>query len=444
MIIPEIYKPLFDDNEKRDIYLFSGRCAGKTYSVADMVVRGLAKHPDKAIVCCRANTNQFKDTLYAEILIRLEQYGLDKVYEGVESQLCIRDKGTKDTVVYFKALQDVTGNRTKGFKTKRKLLYVIVDEAQEIRTELVLRNALSSLKRYLDDNYGRTVIVANGDRRRGYWSNDYMLSAKRKENCKLIEPSYKDIWQLLPKATKDEIKEAYKYNKPLYEFMYLNNLNALTGLNTYYAFTDKNIISEETALQMFEEHGLLSLFIGIDPATVHDSTATSFTFELGNGEVVTYKSLSFDPLLEGSTTTRTRVKRIYTEMLNMLSGLESKGFSGAKEIPKNTIIDCASADFIEEVTAFDLENYDAFRFNPLRFTAKDTVKNTDIANKAFALMKAYVVGNESNAKLIEQLNNVCWKENCTGTAKLDSAIPNDSSDALVYSLRVIFDNPYDL
>lgn len=439
------YMKLYDPLVHR-IVANNGRISGKSYEVATLAAVWLAKYPNHDVMYCRANSNSIGDSIFNEIVEKLDALGIP--YKSTKSPYHITTAYGNE--VWFKGL-DGDSNRTKGTKPPRKYSLVIIDECEEIRRELNLTNAISSFDRHIDEAIEwKFIFCGNPAETRSHWWNTWCANHKTAPGYTFIECTWRQIAKKLTQATKDEILLNYRINPQLARFLYDGDISELAG-GAYTTFKrEMHVITPHEMRAKFGAETITALIIGGDGAIMNDTTALCPIAVLSSGRAVVLERFVCDPKYLGHALAPSQ----YADLVQLyMNWMERKYGFMANQVPVYFLIDCAAADFILQLR-YTLSDYYDIR----AFTDKNVLRNTATVNNVFARNALYIVDfggyydwtryNVTQTEppmvrtetdlLVEQLESVVWKNN-----KLDPAIPNDVSDALVYGSQ-IYANPENL
>lgn len=431
------YAPLYDPANHR-IIINNGRNSAKSYEVAFQAAVWIAKYPHHDIMYCRANSNSIGDSIYNEMTEKLEMLGIP--YKGTKSPYHIVTGYGNE--IYFKGL-DGDPNRTKGTKSPRRFSMVIFDECEEMRRELNLTNADSSFMRNVDERIEwKVLFLGNPAEVRGHWWNTWAAQRQNAKGYASIKCNWRDIAKKLSQATKDEILLTYHINPQLARFLYDGDISELAG-GAYTTFNrEKHVITPKDIPRVFGSETIETVLIGGDGAIMNDTTALCPIAVMSSGRALVLERFICDPKQIGHALAPSQ----YADLVRMyMEWMEQKYGFIYNNVPVYIMPDCAAADFVMQLQ-YTLPSYYDIR----AFTEKNVLRNTATVNNVFARNAIYIVDyggyydwtrynlsqdapplvRTDTDILVEQLESVVWKNN-----KLDPAVPNDVSDALVYGLQ---------
>ena len=431
--------------DKTTVIMYSPRISGKSYALGQIVYIYANKYPTHDIVVTRANYNSLEDSLYNEILDFAESIGQSSFYIPKVSPLKINTK--YGNTIYFKGIGGADYSRSKGFKGRKPISLIICDETQQLKDEQSLRQAIATFIRSIDGNIKSKVILAgNPEMVKAHWWNAYCRKYRFAGVYEFIDANYLSIKKYLSDLTLEEIENERKYNPLMYKFLYLGELDELSG-GAYPQFDRKrHYISveqwrKETAGQRVE-----FIIWGGDGAITHDSTGIVPLAVYSNGQAYALQRFYFNPLETGAVLAPSQLSELiidYVDKMNKTYNIEEDG------IVSLFSIDCASADLITQLR-YNINGYHEVK----PFTKKNIINNNSVVNNCFAknmvkivdfggyydfYKKRFVPTTADTEPLVYQLESVTWKN-----YKLDPVIPNDYTDALTYGINEYFLNPNNL
>ena len=431
--------------DKTTVIMYSPRISGKSYALGQIVYIYANKYPTHDIVVTRANYNSLEDSLYNEILDFAESIWQSSFYIPKVSPLKINTK--YGNTIYFKGIGGADYSRSKGFKGRKPISLIICDETQQLKDEQSLRQAIATFIRSIDGNIKSKVILAgNPEMVKAHWWNAYCRKYRFAGVYEFIDANYLSIKKYLSDLTLEEIENERKYNPLMYKFLYLGELDELSG-GAYPQFDRKrHYISveqwrKETAGQRVE-----FIIWGGDGAITHDSTGIVPLAVYSNGQAYALQRFYFNPLETGAVLAPSQLSELiidYVDKMNKTYNIEEDG------IVSLFSIDCASADLITQLR-YNINGYHEVK----PFTKKNIINNNSVVNNCFAknmvkivdfggyydfYKKRFVPTTADTEPLVYQLESVTWKN-----YKLDPVIPNDYTDALTYGINEYFLNPNNL
>lgn len=462
------YEPMWWTNNeirqhyKRPIYNFiniSGRLGGKTTNVIQLIALTAINKPEFDIVVLRANSSQLKQSVFLELRKFLMQILPFETFIKIKFRnsppLSITMPTENQIVFGGVGMGSKSGsNQSRGKTTERKISLLIIEETQEIFSGSsdgaeLLKQAIATYMRYLDDNDGKVVYLGNRDRNVNGKFNVWVREKEKDETFLIIETNYHDIEVLLNDATLRMIQQEKEINPKNYEYMYLGTPVGGNDL-VYGAFVEsKHVINSFETKKIFSQGNLgniFQLYIGVDGASTQDTCVFVPIFQFTNGKLVvrTKDLLYHRPRKNGQIMNSEMAKRHATSWLRRIIA-EYQVMN--KRI--TFVVDGANVDLIANL---------AHEFRPFpnvyvhQFTHKDLVETSDRVNNAFTEGLLYLTDESwyellSNDEihpsvLFNELQTVCWRED--DPTKFNDAIPNDTTDGIRYPVAYHAITPYQL
>ena len=431
--------------DKTTVILYSPRISGKSYALGQVVYIYANKYPNHDIIITRANYNSLEDSLYNEILDFADSIGQSSFYIPKVSPLKINTK--KGNTIYFKGIGGSDYSRSKGFKGRKPISLIICDETQQLKDEQSLRQAIATFIRSIDGTIkSRVILAGNPEMVKAHWWNAYCRKYRYAGIYEFIDANYINIKRYLSEVTLQEIENERIYNPLMYKFLYLGELDELSG-GAYGQFKrDKHYISVSQWKE--ETKGLRMEFIiwGGDGAITHDSTGIVPLAIYSNGQAYALERFYYNPLETGVVLAPSQLTDLILEYVQKMDDRYGISESGITSLFS---IDCASADLITQLR-YNIDGYHEVK----PFTRKNIISNNSVVNNCFAknmvkivdfggyndfYNKRFVPTTADTEPLVYELESVTWKN-----YKLDPAIPNDYTDALTYGVNEYFLNPNNL
>lgn len=431
--------------DKTTCIMYSPRISGKSYALGQLVYLYANAFPHHDIVVTRAHYNSLEDSLYNEILAFAESEGISSFYIPLKSPLRIKTR--KGNTIYFKGIGGSDYSRSKGFKGLNKISLIICDEAQQLKDEQSLRQAIATFVRSVDGNIkSRIVIAGNPEMVKGHWWNAYCRKYRFAGVYEFIDANYLNIKKYLSEVTLTEIENERKYNPLMYKFLYLGELDELAG-GAYAQFKrDRHYISVEQFRKETAGQRLCYIIWGGDGAITHDSTGIVPIGIFSNGQGYVLERFYYDPQQTGIILAPSQITEMiisYTEQMCKRYEVYDEG------VGSYFAIDCAAADLVTQLR-YNINGYHIVK----GFTGKNIIQNNAVVNNCFAknmikivdfggyydfYQRQWVPTTADTEPLVYQLESVVWKD-----YKLDPSIPNDYTDALTYGVNCYFNNPDNL
>ncbi|MBQ9699620.1 MAG: phage terminase large subunit, partial [Lachnospiraceae bacterium] len=419
--------------DKRTVVMYSPRISGKSHALAQIVYAYANMYPKHDIVVTRAHYNSLEDSIYNEILATASDLGVEGFYTGLKSPLRIKTR--KGNTIYFKGIGGSDYNRSKGFKGTNPISLIICDETQQLKDEQSLRQAVATFIRSIDASINSKIILAgNPEPIKAHWWNAYCRRYRYAGVYEFIDSNYLCIYKYLSQVTRDEIETERIYNPPMYKFMYLGELDELSG-GAYASFKrEKHYIAEKDIIEEVRGEYLTHIIWGGDGAITHDSTGITPIGVFSNGRAYVLERFYYDPLKTGIVLAPSQITEL---ILDYVAWMDRKYGIIRDDIGSTFYIDGAAADLITQL------RYTIYQHHLVRgFTRKNIINNNAVVNNCFAknmckvvnyggyfdwYRKEWVDTTADTEPLVVQLESVVWKD-----YKLDPSIPNDYTDALTY------------
>lgn len=439
MEVAKPYDRLYTTKKTR-IIEYSPRSCGKSTGMAQFLNYTCIHNPNRDILVTRANYNALDDSFVQEILEVQETIGLDGFFRKKVSPL--RMTTPLGNEIVFKGIGGADYSRTRGLKTRKKFALAIIEEAQQLPSELNLKHALSTISRNMMPG-GKIIIAGNPHEVKGHWWNQFCKRMRNSEAYEFIDATYIDIWDKLPEESKQEILTEKEYNPSMYKFMYLGSLDELQG-GAYASFNaDKHYLTEEQLANVFRGERFKYVIFGGDGAVANDATCIAPLAIMSSGRGVVLERFYYDPKQSGVQLATTQIVALIQQYMEYME--KKYGFE-AQEVRKIWSVDCASADLIAQMRYEFTSDNEVYAFSQ----KQTQIRTNSVVNDAFA--KNVVVIKNTNGQYLwysrrtmqndplkEQLESVVWKN-----YKLDDAIPNDCTDALTYAINYYYLNPDNL
>lgn len=431
--------------DKTTVVMYSPRISGKSFALGQTVYLFANKYPKHDIVVTRAHYNSLEDSLYNEIIAFAESNGTSDFYYPLKSPLRIKTR--KGNTIFFKGIGGSDYSRSKGFKGTKPLSLIICDEAQQLKDEQSLRQAIATFIRSVDSKIqSRIIIAGNPEMVKAHWWNAYCRKYRFADVYEFIDANYLSIKKYLSPVTLEEIENERKYNPQMYKFLYLGELNDLAG-GAYAQFKrDKHYISVSQWQRETAGQRLCYIIWGGDGAITKDSTGIIPIAVYSNGRGYVLERFYYNPQETGIILAPSQI----TEMIiRYVDEICERYDIYEQNVGSYFAIDCAAADLITQL------RYQIYGYHIVKgFTQKNIINNNAVVNNCFAknmikivdfggyndfYYNRFVPTTVDTEPLIYQLESVVWKD-----YKLDPTIPNDYTDALTYGVNVYFNNPDNL
>jgi len=159
--IPRAFRELLTESHRYFVY-YGGRAAGKTYSIATALIVKSTKSRIK-VLCCREIMDAITDSVYAVLVLRIQQMGLESIFQIAHNQITCTLTGS--TFIFAGLFRNI-----EKIKSIPDITYAWINEAATISAESLtlliptIREEGSSLifefnPRYIDDAVYQRFIV---------------------------------------------------------------------------------------------------------------------------------------------------------------------------------------------------------------------------------------------------------------------------------------------
>jgi phage terminase large subunit len=449
------------DTYNRDIFQFiniSGRLGGKSYNTFQLIGITSAQFPTHDVVVLRANSSQLKQSVFTE----MKKWYMDVL--PYETFAKIDFRGSPPLMITMPAGNQIMfggvglgsksgSNQSRGKTTERKISLIIIEETQEIFSgsadgEELLKQAIATYIRYLDDEIGKIVYLGNRDRNLNGKFNVWCREKLKDDTFLTIETNYHDIESLLNEATLRMIQQEKELNPKNYQYMYMGN--PIGGNDLVYSgfvqdihimpnkgenkdvFVQRSNRKEYSFTKENLRSQLMRVYIGVDGSTVNDLTCLIPIFNFRDTKLIVKSSDIFqhNPRMNGQIMNNVLVDKYVRKWLqNLITRY------GLEYIEKVFVVDAHNNDLIMQLK-YQFGGYCKI----IAFGRKDLIETTNKVNNAFADEKLLItdeswyeiVSNHAIAPstLYGELETVCWRED--DASKFNDSIPNDRTDAIRY------------
>ena len=451
--MPEAWREIAETT-KKDIYIASGRDSGKSSNAVRLGAVTCLANPDMDIVVTRASYGSMGDSTYSEFTTMFES-----LPEEVSSRFSFRksplriERTDGRNVIYFIGSGGSNKDRTKGFKPKHRIGFVIVEEAQEFRERESYDQFIISIRRNLGGDF-KIITLGNPPAHKAHWFNQ-MVNEKRKDlSCLVKKTTWRDIHWYLNDFDIKEILKTYIRRPEYARWMYDGEPTGAFG-SVYPMFDQKRHVITSREFAFFLENEpvrIAGVVIGGDGAVNRDSTSFVPVFILTNGQSFVGPIFHHDPKKSGQMgyhkLVQDHVSRWFKELLrayNLGTAEELERSPYAKRIPIWFRIDSAAPDLVQECKFFFSGRADVREFRKSTITAM-----VGVCQSAISADMAYIIdygghynyvenrweADETNI-LAEQLDQLVWNEQETG---YDPIVPNDDCDAWTYATNFWYAN----
>lgn len=456
--IAEPFRPIFDF-KKHFFMLSGGRVSGKTTVTAQLLVALTLMYPEHDIIIGRDSYSSLSTSSYAELIDYIGKIHLEDSFITRQNPLKIRNIKSKCNI-YFIGVGGSDKSRTRSFHTEHRLSALLIEEAQQIKDEESLNQAVASFRRLFDTEIVMVFYLFNPPPANSHWINVMFEMRKNDPDYLCVHSTYLDIVKFINDIDLKEILKM-KITDPLnYDWMYLGIPGGGFGMvypqfkrakhlkpyleiiNKFSNSTNQPQLSDEARRLRFSQ-SIRALIIGGDGAVTHDSTSFIPMLLMDTGQVVIPEIFHHDPKTSGALAS----SQIVPLVKQWLGFIERKYFVGPN-IPIVFEVDCAAADLVRELRYKLPTRYEVFAYDKQTIVEMVGVMQSTFAQNIIQIIdfpSYHDYARNSDIKgqnpLVVALENLVWNEQKTG---YDKAIPNDDSDALTYAVNSIFRNPNNL
>ena len=447
MLIPEVFEPLFTSKVENFI-LTSGRTGGKTKNVSILVGVTAAHKPMEDVVIARASSSSIKDSSYNEMV---EVFSDIEQFNGLfnyKTSPCRIERIGGGTCIYFIGIGG-SKERTKGIHPLHPVSIVVIEEAQELKSEEHLDQTMASLRRNFGEHC-KVIVNFNPPQNPNHWINRWKEKKKLDLDYCVIESSWEKVSMFLKDRDIKEILKIKAENKVYYDYIYGGIPNAQGGIYPMFLKSRHCITLDQYEELLRKGVRPVACIIGGDGSVMHDSTAFTPKLIMSNGCCVNRLDMAFhhDPLIDGQLSSHQLVSTYLVKWFNEVCAFLHLGTMeeiveaqrrgiGLNIIPIYMIIDSAATDLIKECQ-FYLGNRASVR--PIK---KGTIlQMVGVCQNAIGSDNEYFCysGKYKNyvrnqwlerdvAFLVEQIQTIEWEE---GKDKYNDEIPNDDCDSWTY------------
>lgn len=440
------------------VMLSGGRVSGKTTITAQLLVAFTLMYPEHDIIIGRDSYSSLNTSTYAELIDYISSIGLDDSFITRTNPLKIRNIKSRCNI-YFIGVGGSDKSRTRSYHTEHPLSALLIEEAQQIKDEESLNQAVASFRRLFDVAIVIVFYIFNPPAANSHWINIMFEMKKNDPDYLCIHSTYLDIIKFINDIDLKEILKVKLTDPMNYEWMYLGipgggygmiypqfkrkkHLRPYNEVIDQFSNSRDQPFTDEIKRLRFSQ-SIRALIIGGDGAVTHDSTSFIPMLLMDNGQAIIPEIFHHDPKLSGALAS----SQIVPLVKKWLSFIEHKYYIGAN-IPIVFYIDSAAADLTRELRYNLSPRYEVFPYNKQTIvemvgTMQSTFAQNIVIIIDFPTYHDYAKGNEVKGQnpLVVALENLTWNEQKTG---YDKSVPNDDSDALTYGVNSLFRNPNNL
>ena len=439
--IPLNWKAIIESG-KPYILIAAGRVSGKSKNSVIFALLLLLSNPYSDIVITRSAYGSMRDSTYAEFDAELQELpeSIQKQFTFKKSPLSIERIGNAGTI-YFIGSGGSNKDRTKGLKTKHKIIAVIVEEAQEFKTKENYDQFEASVRR----NFGnriRVFVLGNPPCIEAHWFNQMVEQKKHDKDWLVTSMTWEDIVGFLNDYDIKEILKCKMLEPDFYNWFYGGIPNG--GLGQVYPMFRKDIhlidYNTRSNSSLLQDYRIVGVIVGCDGAVNKDSTAFVPRFIMSNGQSVAGKIFYHNPKIDGVKGSYLLVenegKRWFQELIaeNRLDN----PYDYLRSVPIIFVVDSAATELIQA-----LRYYFGNRAEVYAIKKGTILQMVDVVQSAIGknVVCVYDYGGyydytlnrwiKGDNLLAYQYRSLIWNEKQTG---YDASIPNDITDADTYGI----------
>lgn len=453
--MPIVFKEIME-SECPYYILYGGRLGGKTNNTSKIGTLIQLQNPYTDGVVARVSYGSLADSSYAELEATLDEMGenVREEYTLKRSPLRMERKGNAGTI-YFIGYGGSNTSRTKSFKTKHPISFIILEETQELKDKRNLEEALASFRR----RFGKRVkvfILGNPPPQEAHWFNKYTKEKQFDPDFFVRNVTYLDILPFINDYDLKEILKTKVVDEQYYRWFYLGETTGGFG-SVYPMFRHEKHVITAKQWDILQERNrnlkVVALIIGGDGAVNNDSTAFVPLMLLNNGQCVVAPIFYHNPIDDGVVGYHQLVqdKLVYwvediTRQFHLGSLNETRMHPYMNRVPIWMFIDSAAADLVQECRFFlsDRISVNAVKKDnvpQMVSTVQSAIMNENIIiidyGGYFNYTKRRFIKRSTNL-LEEQWSMLIWNER---QDNYDPIVPNDVSDAATYGIVSWFKNP---
>ena len=445
----ECFKPLLS-GEYENIILECGRVGGKSKHMYLTAGVRIAAYPEEDIVICRASYGSIGDSSFnemLEVLNDIEEFDGKFVARSSPYRLSRADGGG---TIYFMGIGG-SKDRTKGFKPKHKVGMVIIEEAQELKSQEHLDQTLATLRRRFGEHC-LLVVAFNPPNNVYHWINKWSKIMAKDKDWLIIHNSWQDILPFLNDRDVKEILKTKFIDNDYYNYMYMGIPTG--GLGRVYPMfrEDLHVVKYESrqTSKIIQDFRVVACIVGCDGAVTHDKTVFVPRLIMSNGQAVAAQIFMHDPKINGVKGSFPLVENEGTRWfadLRRENELDNP-YDYRYSIPIIFVVDSAATELIQAL------NYYFGNRALVRAIKKGTIlQMVDVVQSAIGknVVSIYDYGGYYNYTqnrfiqcpnpLVEEYVSLLWNEKQTG---YDNSIPNDCTDADTYGINFYYKNTENL
>jgi PBSX family phage terminase large subunit len=287
-ILPQ-YKPLYL-SDTRYFFLSSGRGAGKSFSVADWLIK-LTYDGEHTILYLRYTMVSAIISIIPEFIHKIDAYGLQSEFVITQNEIINKQTGAN---ILFKGIKVSSGNQTAALKSIANVSTVVFEELEDLQDENVFDTIDLSVRHKTLQN--RIVCILNPTFK-NHWTYKRFFKIPNvnydfsgvKDGTTYIFTSYLDNVKNLPKSFLEAADKARRNNVIRYNHLFLGEwLEDAEGI-----LWNREIIERQRITKAPE---LTRIIVSIDPAVSKtmqsDETGIIVLGKSANGHIYILEDLS--------------------------------------------------------------------------------------------------------------------------------------------------------
>ena len=171
-------------SKKRYFFISGGRGSGKSYSIADFLLR-LTYERGHVILFSRYTMISAHISIIPEFTEKIELYGLEKDFDVTKTEISNILTGSK---IIFRGIKTSSGHQTASLKSIQGLTTWVLDEAEELPDEKIFDKIDDSIRQVDAEN--RVILVLNPSFKH-HWIYKTFVEVRR-DDVEYIHTSYMD------------------------------------------------------------------------------------------------------------------------------------------------------------------------------------------------------------------------------------------------------------
>ena len=192
MTIAEIYKEALYTN-KKVVFLKSGRNAGKSKFMAQMIVLYFLNYPRNDIMVTRSTGADLITTMFQEVMNVFAEEDLEATIEFKKRPFLVITHKHNGNQIHFRGIGGSDLSRTKGNVPPNKFSLFVVDELQQLPSQANLDQARATFRRNFLP-FTKTLYSFNPEPQNSHWTNEfYRIADAERDDFYCLHTSYLDI-----------------------------------------------------------------------------------------------------------------------------------------------------------------------------------------------------------------------------------------------------------